>query len=51
LVFLHGACVDHHSFDSILPVIAEHYHLVTLDNPDFISNKILEFLRKTLQAK
>ncbi len=32
VVFLHGACVDHHSFDLILPVIAEHYHVVTLDN-------------------
>lgn len=32
VVFLHGACVDHHSFDPIVPVIAEKYHVVSLDN-------------------
>ena len=32
VVFLHGACVDHHSFDPILPFFAEHFHVVTLDN-------------------
>jgi 3-oxoadipate enol-lactonase len=32
VVLLHGACVDHHSFDLILPVIAEKYHVVTMDN-------------------
>ena len=32
VVFLHGACVDHHSFDPILPAFGEKYHIVTMDN-------------------
>ena len=32
VVFIHGACVDHHSFDLILPAIAARYHVITLDN-------------------
>jgi len=31
LIFLHGACVDHHSFDPILPAFAEDYRLLTWD--------------------
>jgi pimeloyl-ACP methyl ester carboxylesterase len=31
VVFLHGACVDHHSFDPVLPVIAEKYRVLAWD--------------------
>ncbi|MBA4375772.1 MAG: alpha/beta hydrolase [Anaerolinea sp.] len=31
VVFLHGACVDHHSFDPILPVIAEKFRVLAWD--------------------
>jgi 3-oxoadipate enol-lactonase len=31
VVFTHGACVDHHSFDPIVPVVAQRYRVLTLD--------------------
>lgn len=31
VVFTHGACVDHHSFDPIIPVVAERYRVLTWD--------------------
>jgi Predicted hydrolases or acyltransferases (alpha/beta hydrolase superfamily) len=31
VIFLHGACVDYHSFDPILPVIGERYHVLAWD--------------------
>jgi pimeloyl-ACP methyl ester carboxylesterase len=31
VVFTHGACVDHHSFDPHVPVIAQHYRVLTWD--------------------
>ena len=31
VIFLHGACVDHVSFDPILPVFAEKYHVLAWD--------------------
>src|SRR5512138_875083 len=31
VVFMHGACVDHHSFDSIVPVVAECYQVMSWD--------------------
>ena len=32
VVFLHGACVDHHSLDRIIPFFESEFHVVTLDN-------------------
>jgi 3-oxoadipate enol-lactonase len=31
VVFTHGACVDHHSFDPIAPVIAQNYRVLNWD--------------------
>jgi 3-oxoadipate enol-lactonase len=31
VVFTHGACVDHHSFDSTIPVVAQSYRVLTWD--------------------
>lgn len=31
VVFTHGACVDHHSFDPIVPVVAREYRVLTWD--------------------
>lgn len=31
VVFTHGACVDHHSFDPVIPVVAERYRVVNWD--------------------
>jgi len=31
VVFTHGALVDHHTFDPQLPVVGQHYHVLTWD--------------------
>ena len=31
VVFTHGACVDHHSFDPIVPVVAQQYRVLNWD--------------------
>lgn len=31
VVFIHGACVDHHSFDQQLPLVAQTYRVLALD--------------------
>lgn len=31
VVFTHGACVDHHSFDGQIALVAEHYRVLTWD--------------------
>lgn len=31
VVFTHGACVDHHCFDPHIPVVAQHYRVLTWD--------------------
>lgn len=31
VVFTHGALVDHHAFDPQLPVVGQHYHVLTWD--------------------
>ncbi len=31
VVFTHGACVDHHSFDPIIPAVVERYRVLTWD--------------------
>jgi pimeloyl-ACP methyl ester carboxylesterase len=31
VVFTHGACVDHHTFDSCIPALADHYRVLAWD--------------------
>ena len=31
VVFTHGACVDHHSFDPHVPVVAQRYRVLSWD--------------------
>ena len=31
VVFTHGAGVDHHTFDRLVPLVAEHYRVLTWD--------------------
>lgn len=31
VVFTHGACVDHHSFDPVIPVVAQRYRVLNWD--------------------